>query len=179
MVAVVYAASVIYALLLEHAFRETGRDAYLILARQLPGQLAYFAAGACAWWYRGVPQRHLVLAMAVALALLLFAPAGLLPAVRPLALGVLVIGIAVALPGLGNVGRHGDFSYGIYILHFPTIQVLVSLGWFHAAPLAASAGCVLFVAAAAWLSWNLIEQPMLKASSHYVKALAPADRRLS
>ena len=171
-VGVVYLASVLYPVLLERVIHGAGKETYQILARQLPGQLAYFAIGAAAWWYRSVPRRRMLVAMGVALPLLIFMPVLLQPIFRPLALGVVVIGAAVALPRIGNAGRYGDFSYGIYIMHFPVIQVLVSEGWFRAAPLAASAASVAFVVAAAWLSWNVIERPMLKASSHYVKAVA-------
>ena len=171
-IGLVYVASVLYPMLLERVIHDTGKGTYQILARQLPGQLAYFAIGAAAWWYRSIPRRRMLMAMAIALPLLMFMPAMLQPIFRPLALGVVVIGAAVALPRIGNAGRYGDFSYGIYIMHFPVIQVLVSEGWFRAAPFAASAASVAFVVAAAWLSWNVIERPMLKASSHYVKAVA-------
>ena len=177
-VGVVYVASVLYPVLLERVIHGAGKETYQILARQLPGQLAYFAIGAAAWWYRSVPRRQMLMAMAIALPLLMFMPAMLQPVLRPLTLGIVVIGIAVALPRVGNAGRYGDFSYGIYIMHFPVIQVLVSEGWFRTAPLAASAASVTFITAAAWLSWTFIERPMLRASSHYVKAVAgPAPER--
>ncbi len=171
-VGVVYVASVLYPMLLERVIHGAGKETYQILARQLPGQLAYFAMGAGAWWYRAIPRRRMLMAMAVALPLLMFMPAMLQPMLRPLTLGIVVIGTAVVLPRVGNAGRYGDFSYGIYIMHFPLIQLLVSEGWFRAAPLAASAASMTFIATAAWLSWNFIERPMLKASSHYVEAVA-------
>ncbi len=97
-VGLVYVASVLYPMLLERVVHDTGKGTYQILARQLPGQLAYFAIGAAAWWYRGVSRRRMLMAMAIALPLLIFMPAMLQPMLRPLTLGIVVIGAAIALP---------------------------------------------------------------------------------
>jgi peptidoglycan/LPS O-acetylase OafA/YrhL len=41
----------------------------------------------------------------------------------PAALGLLVIIAAYSLPFLNNFGKYGDFTYGLYIYHFPIIQL--------------------------------------------------------
>ncbi len=67
----------------------------------------------------------------------------------------------------------GDLSYGVYLFHFPIEQSIVRLfpsvgSWWHLT-LMALPPSVLW----AWLSWNLIEQPVL---SHKKQVLAAVDR---
>jgi hypothetical protein len=45
---------------------------------------------------------------------------------EPIALGILVIYLALIFPYLGRFGKYGDFSCGIYILHFPILQLFIS-----------------------------------------------------
>lgn len=66
------------------------------------------------------------------------------------------------IPRLSGFGKHGDFSYGIYIFSFPVQQLLMHwfspqlpLGVFMAISLSASIGI-------AALSWHLIEAPALR-----------------
>ncbi|MDK8176812.1 hypothetical protein QP726_00270 [Micrococcus luteus] len=106
-----------------------------------------------------------------------------LPVAWPLALASLVITVwLVALPDLGllaalplavallslgallptRVGAVNDISYGVYIYAFPVQQLLVVVAgtgwpvWLHAL---AALG---LTAAAAWLSWLLVERPALR-----------------
>ena len=50
--------------------------------------------------------------------------------VQPIALGVLVVYFACVIPCLRNFDKYGDFSYGIYIIHFPILQILIACGLF-------------------------------------------------
>ena len=50
-----------------------------------------------------------------------------LPWVFPAALAVVVIYAAEILPYLGNFGRFGDMSYGLYIIHYPVLHVIAAL----------------------------------------------------
>lgn len=169
--AAIYVASVCYAILFEHLARETGRELYVQLGRQLPGQLAYFVAGAWGYYFfERVRRRWAILAPAALLALLLPLPRPIALALDPAALGILVVYLAMGFQWLGNFGRHGDLSYGIYIIHFPILQTLVSLGAFKAAPYGALVLAAALVLGGAYASWHLIEKPFLRRTSHYVVA---------
>ena len=63
---------------------------------------------------------------------------------------------------LGNFGRFGDCSYGIYIVHFPLLQVLVSFGLFRVNPWLGLGAATLGVLALAALSWHFVEKPFLR-----------------
>jgi peptidoglycan/LPS O-acetylase OafA/YrhL len=41
----------------------------------------------------------------------------------PISLGVIIIVSAYNIPVLNNFGKYGDFTYGLYIYHFPIIQI--------------------------------------------------------
>jgi peptidoglycan/LPS O-acetylase OafA/YrhL len=122
------------------------------------------------YYYFGLFRRHAAWFAAAALALAVlhrFVPTGPL---EPLWLGTLVA-VSGFFLYLGNFGRYGDFSYGIYILHFPILQALIQAGLFAWSPFGALAIACGTVIAAAALLWHLVERPFLARSSHYVEAV--------
>ncbi|MGC3990983.1 MAG: acyltransferase [Chthoniobacteraceae bacterium] len=141
-----------------------------LLEKQLPGQLTFFMAGAAAYYYREWFGKHYVILTALSAVVLVadwYLPLGV---VQPIALGVFVIYLACHLPFLGNAGRFGDVSYGLYIYHFPIIQALVALGLYKNHPWEAFAVTILGALTGAFLSWHLIEKRWLRPSSHYREA---------
>ncbi|HEX6828166.1 MAG TPA: acyltransferase [Burkholderiales bacterium] len=173
-IAALYLLSVAFTL----GLRELAGNAALLdkLQYQLPGQLTYFLAGAMFYYYP--PGRRLALGLAVAALPLLLLEGPLQVLLRPLAVGAVVHYLALGMPYLGNFGRHGDFSYGVYILHFPILQALVALGAFGASAWTGMALALVLVPVAAWISWRWIEKPFLRRASHYVAAEdAPPEAR--
>ncbi|WP_291060894.1 acyltransferase [Hyphomonas sp.] len=148
-------------------------DAHLgqALARQLPGQMAFFAMGIAIWKSEAHLRRRwraLGLSGALLLAATLMHPA--LEPLRALALAGLISAIAFAPGPALNAARFGDISYGLYIIHFPVLQVLLAAGLL--ATLGAPAFFALaagLVIAASFALWHLIEKPALRPSSHYRK----------
>ena len=88
----------------------------------------------------------------------------------PAALAVLVLWAGLVFPYLGNFARFGDFSYGVYIYHFPIIQTLVAFGLYKDQPLTAAALTLVLTLMAAAGSWHLIEKRWLRRDSHYILA---------
>jgi peptidoglycan/LPS O-acetylase OafA/YrhL len=169
--ATLYVFSVAYALGMDYFARETGRELYMQLGRQLPGQLSYFLAGAACYYFLPFFARYWRWGFLAGLAVLLLPlPRVLETLLVPAALGIFVTFLAVGGRYLGNFGRYGDFSYGIYIIHFPVIQTLVAFGVFNGNPYAAVGFAAVTVLAGAHASWHLVEKPFLRKSSHYVVA---------
>lgn len=166
-----YAASVAYWAMLSDFADRSGAEFYRMLARQLPGQLSYFMVGALLLYYGDRFRRWLPVAAAIAVPLLVLRLPVIHPALEPLLLGCLVIYLANGIGYLGNFGRYGDFSYGIYIIHFPVVQVLVAWGVF-GNPWLGLVCASLVILIGAWLSWHIVEKPFLNRSSHYVVAAA-------
>lgn len=166
-----YAASVAYWFVLSDIADRSGAEFYRMLARQLPGQLSYFMVGALLLYYGDRFRRWLPVAAAIAVPVLALRLPVIHPVLEPLLLGCLIIYFAKGIGYLGNFGRYGDFSYGIYIIHFPVVQLLVAWGLFSnpGLGLACSALAVLI---GALLSWHIVEKPFLNRSSHYVVAAA-------
>ncbi len=142
--------------------QQTGRDVFHEVAKQMPGQLMFFLPGAWCYYERARLQTIGWPLGLAGLALLMLSYALDLTYLYPLALTACVFYAAFLLPYLGQVTRHGDLSYGVYILHFPIIQALITLGLFQATPFGALALLTGLVVVASWLSWHLVEAPMLR-----------------
>jgi peptidoglycan/LPS O-acetylase OafA/YrhL len=164
-----YVASLIYVAVCDELFKSTGHSTYPILARQLPGQLSYFVAGAAIYYRRELFESRLGVVAILSLAVLVMNRVFPLSIFEPAALGALVMAAAFG-PYLGPAGRFGDFSYGLYILHFPVVQVLVQAGWFHGRPYALMVTALGSALAGAFLLWHLVEKRWLLPGNHYRRA---------
>lgn len=165
--AVIYAASVLYTFILTGLAETTGSPMYVVLARQLPGQLTYFVSGALIYYYLDVFEKHLLKFLVPAVLVIIAHRFYPVPALEPLALATVVAFFGFFLYA-GNFGKHGDFSYGIYILHFPILQVMVHAGFFERSPYFALAAACVLVLGASVLMWNFVEKRFLLRSSHYI-----------
>ena len=139
----------------------------LDFARQLPGQMSFFAAGMGLWlvWVdaRARPL-HFGFAGAILLAL------SFVPGMEPFrATGLAgVIACLAFMPGPKlDAARWGDISYGVYITHFPIVNALVMLGVFAASPVLGFVLSAALVITVSLLLWRFVERPFLKRSSHY------------
>jgi len=172
--AILYLLSVAYASVLLHAADRTGSGMFAELARQLPGQLSYFMAGAFYACFFGVLKTKMSLLMLVSAAVLTVHAFIPLPLLEPFALGSLVMVLAYARP-LGHFSRFGDFSYGLYIVHFPIIQLWLSSGLLQDAPWLFLATVVASSLACAALLWHAVEKHFLARSNHYLSEAQRAD----
>lgn len=165
---VMYVGSVVYSAAMGALAAQSGSGLYLELQRQLPGQLSFFVAGAAGYYYFQHLNRYVWPLWVAAVAAFLLQ--GWLPwaVVEPLTLGIVVVSVACLFPFAGNFGRYGDFSYGIYIIHFPILQLLIAYSSFGAAPWSALLAATALVMAAAILLWHFVEKPFLRRSSHYM-----------
>ncbi len=149
--------SLVYRMVLEGGGHHT-------LAVQLPGQLSFFLVGAGVYFYFGWFQQHSHLVWAVALVSTgLGCGFGFFP-LRALGVPLLVLAIAFLLPAVRGVTRFGDFSYGTYVLHFPTVQLFISLGFFSRSPWLALCALVFTVGLLAAFSWYAVERHFLRPS---------------
>lgn len=159
--ATVFVGSVMWKLGFGLAFASSGSEIYAKLAKQLPGQLSFFVGGAWAFYRTragaGVPGW----AAALGAVAYFFATGTPLDVVAPLAVTAIVGWAAVGAPSLPRAGKHGDFSYGVYLYHFPLVQVFVALGVFQWSPFAACVMLAALVAVSAVASWFFVEEPML------------------
>jgi peptidoglycan/LPS O-acetylase OafA/YrhL len=164
----VFVASILWKVGLNAAATATGVEIYAELARQLPGQLCFFAGGA--WAYYRTREGKGINGLVAAIGLIVYAISDggwFDDLTAPLAVTAIVYWAAIAGPRLPAVAKHGDFSYGTYLYHFPLIQTFIALGLFRWSPLAGLMTSVVAVAVSAVLSWHFVERNMLhKIASH-------------
>jgi peptidoglycan/LPS O-acetylase OafA/YrhL len=168
MIVSLYITSILYSVIIIELVKRTGVNSYMELQRQLPGQLTFFLAGAaCYYYFQYLVKYGLWLVVPAIAAFILQA---WLPwiAIEPIALGILIVYFACIFPYMGNFGKYGDFSYGLYIVHFPVLQILISFGLFKESPWLMLSIAGLLILIVAILFWNFIEKPFLRKSSHYV-----------
>lgn len=165
-----YICSVGYSMAMESLASKTGAGFYLELQRQLPGQLAFFLAGAAGYYYFQYLAKYAQWLVLIALAIFVLRSWLPLAAVQPVALGIIVIYFACVFPCVGNFGKYGDFSYGIYIVHFPILQLLVSRGLFKQYPWLMLLLAGAMIVTIAFFLWHFVEKRFLRKSSHYVVA---------
>jgi peptidoglycan/LPS O-acetylase OafA/YrhL len=160
--------SVVYSAIMGSLASNAGSALYLELQRQLPGQLVYFLVGATGYYYFPLFAKNARWLFLLALAA--FILKGWLPweILQPFALGIAVIYFACIAPFAGNFGKYGDFSYGIYIVHFPILQLLIAYGLFDRQPWLMLLVASLLVLTTAFLLWHTVEKRFLRKSSHYV-----------
>jgi peptidoglycan/LPS O-acetylase OafA/YrhL len=150
---------------------DRSRSIYAQLEVQIPGQLLYFTAGILILlFFENLKHRFgLVSFLTVCLYLIdhFFTKGNL---------DVLWISGIVLVVGfwryLGNFSKYGDFSYGVYIVHWPILQTLIFFGLaVKLAPAGFLLLSLLLVTLTSALMWHLVENRFLATSSHYRRAV--------
>lgn len=77
----------------------------------------------------------------------------------------------------GDFSKCGDFSYGLYIVHWPILQVLIWFGLAKSSPAAFLMASFVLVGLGSILLWHLVEKRFLASSSHYRRASAEKPLR--
>lgn len=146
-----------------------------LLAKQLPGYLAYFVTGIFLFLnFDFVQQEKNKFLMAAILLLIIsnfldFQMDFLYPA----AFGTIVIITAYSLSFLNNFGKYGDFTYGLYIYHFPIIQLFRQYNLFEKYnPILMAFVVILITLFFAVFSWFVVEKRFL---DRYKKGLTNAN----
>lgn len=156
----------------DHGFLsfDSSRSLYSQLGAQFPAQLVYFTAGILLLLYFEQLKRHFLSIACITTVLYLvdhWFTRGVLD--------VFWISGVVFVFGfwryLGNFSKYGDFSYGVYIVHFPIIQVLITLGLAKLSPPILLLVGPILIGLGGLLMWHLVECKFLASSSHYRRVL--------
>jgi peptidoglycan/LPS O-acetylase OafA/YrhL len=115
----IYFLSLLYWFLMDDYFNKP------LLAKQLPGYLAYFVVGIFLYLNLDFVLKNNKKLLLIAISMLTISHYMDLNIniFYPAVFGTLVIIAAYSLSFLNNFGKFGDFTYGIYIYHFPIIQL--------------------------------------------------------
>jgi peptidoglycan/LPS O-acetylase OafA/YrhL len=145
---------------------DSSRNIYSQLEVQFPAQLAYFSAGVLLLLYFDKLKLHFKSILLITVCLYVvdhWFTGG--------ALDILWISGLVFVFGFwryfGNFSKYGDFSYGVYIVHWPILQVLIAVGLSKLDPILFLLLSVVLVGLTSVLIWLLVETRFLSSSSHY------------
>ena len=162
---------VIYALSIYYFgyFAGLGKDE---LTRQLPGVLCYFVSGIFLFVNLDFFKKWRTILLPFAIAAV-FLEKGILyqNLLTPFALGICIFWFAFSNIPLKNFAKYGDFSYGIYLVHFPIVQLFVQENLFEKYSFYAFFGCVCLVLLFSVFIWNFIEKPILKRKFNHKSAV--------
>lgn len=161
----IYIFSILYKFILNYLSIKYSNhaSAFDTLSHQLPGFLTFFVSGIALYYYFDlfIKWKNTLIIFAIPI----FAIEYYLQTeyLLPLALSVIILYIAYGFKSLNNWGKYGDFSYGIYIYHFPLIQLAISLGFFNIYnPWVVSLVLIMIVLILSVISWNVLEKKFLK-----------------
>jgi peptidoglycan/LPS O-acetylase OafA/YrhL len=157
-----YVSAYIYRLVCNYIFSVTENNLIGELAHQLPGYIQYFTVGMfCAVNYQFVRkyEKHIILPAMVLVGLHYVTGTDYL---LPIGLGTIIMFVGFNFVPLNNIGKIGDYSYGVYIFHFPIVQIFVALGYYQL-----NQNVVIFVImgtvfSIAYVSWHFLEKRILK-----------------
>jgi len=145
---------------------DSSRSIYAQMEVQLPAQFVYFCAGILLLLYFDKLKGHFFSIAAITACLFLldhFFTGDVLDVFWISGL-VFVFGF---WRYFGNFSKYGDFSYGVYIVHWPILQTMIALGLAVLNPVLFFLISVSLVALASILMWHLVESRFLASNSHY------------
>lgn len=151
-------------------FASTNNSTFVkLLVEQLAQLLFYFTNGMAIYFIWPHIQKQALQLFIVSSIIVLLSQILNLSIVEPVFLSIIVIYLAVNFKFLGNFSKFGDFSYGIYIWHFPIIQTLISFDFYKNSPCLALILSLFITFIFAIISWHLIEKPFLRKKSHFLE----------
>ena len=142
-----------------------------IISYQFPGQLPFFALGSILGFFTlGRPK--VVIGIALVTIIYFFnrgaIEAPYLQIVQMFIYPLIVVLLAESEKLSIGLGRFGDLSYGVYLFHFPTIQVFEHFALYTINPYLGFSLSIVVTLGLAFFSWHVVEKRCLKRSSHYI-----------
>ena len=158
----IYVGSVLWSNTFLYLEDKTGNSFYRFMEHQLPGCLSYFAAGMFAYQYKDLflKYKHWIIIPAIAVVVLekTLGYSWLQPAGN----AAILLWCAYTLSALNRLEWMGNYSYGMYLYHYPIIMIMIYFNLFHTwnvwLAFSVLIGIVLLVSA---LSWHLYEKKFL------------------
>lgn len=119
-----------------------------------------FAMGIIGYLFKNkVPNHPALLLLCTILWIIDIKYNSLLP-LHPFLFSYVILWLVVNLP-IKSFEKHGDYSYGIYIYHFPIIQLIISIFNYNINPWLLFTITLLPTGILAYFSWHYIEKSML------------------
>lgn len=157
----IYLLSFTYHTTCNHLADTTHEPIYEFLKRQFPGQMMYFCSGIILLIYFPLFRKYMKYLLPAGILLFACRDIPLLSIFEPIALASVILSVAYGFKWLHVFNRMGNFSYGIFLSHFPVIQTFIHFGLHeYSLPLTLTLTTVICTCFG-MLSWKYIEKPCL------------------
>lgn len=154
--ALIYILSTIYA----YYFNEVHNS--LTMSKLLPNFMNLFACGIFCYFVKNEIKQYSNWLFVPALSLISIERYfEWYPIMTPICLTIIIMFIAYNFNFLNNFGKFGDFSYGIYLIHFPIIQYYITVSEHFENKIFYTVSCFITILILSTLSWYLVEKPLL------------------
>ena len=145
------------------------------ISHQFPGQLSYFIFGAYFFINKNLLLKLKWITVLSGIFYFLTIESKINLIIEPIFFSSIVILFSTSIHKNLHLGRYGDISYGIYLYHYPIIQLLVFIGLFEFNKWLALLATFSVTILMAFFSWHFIEKRFLHKNSHYVRATIKND----
>lgn len=160
----IFILSILWNELFDYLYNTTGREIYNLLQHQLGGQMIYFFGGTTLLLYFDKFCQYLKWLFPVCLVLyILSSRLGIwqLDYIEPLTFATIIIGTAYYCRPLNFLQRYDNISYGLYLYHFPVIQIFIHFGLHERNIILTFILAFLTTVFISLLSWKYIEKPIM------------------
>ena len=160
-----YIFSFFFVLYMNFLAEKTGNNLYEILSRQFLGQIRFFISGVALLFYFDWLKQNKKWLLPISIIIIIsryFVSFQAIDLFYPIAFAVTIILFAYIFSGLKILTRFGDYSYGLYLFHFPVIQIITHFGWLKNSPALLFLLCFGVTFLLSCLSWHFLEKRVLK-----------------
>ncbi len=160
---VIYVLSYLYKVLMGYLYAETGDTIYLIVQRQIGGQLLFFYSGVALLLYFDYFQQNVRWLFPIASVVAVASKfVNWFECIEPLCIAIVIIGFAYNCRWFVRMRRYDNISYDIYLFHFPVIQLVVYWKLPEQNILLALVVAIVMTISLSLLSWYFIERHVLQ-----------------
>ena len=165
--------SLIYDWAFTAMYEATQNEFYLLLRKQIGGQFIYFYSGTLILLYFETFIKYLkyLLPISIVVYAISYREIVVFEQLEPLTFAVIIIGSAYLLKCFFFMRKYENISYGMYLFHYPIIQVFIYYQVTEYNPYLSFFGALFITTFLAYLSWKLLEKPIIKAPFHRYQAL--------
>ena len=128
------------------------------LGNQLPSFMHYFAFGIAMYLYYQFFLKYKYPLLVLSFLLVYFG----LGYAEPVFIGLLILILFISTNTFISFRKFGDISYGVYIFHFPIIQIVAATVGFDENPFLKAAFVLSLTFVLAFASWHLLEKKMIR-----------------
>lgn len=155
--------SVAYNMVFAWLFEKTGVRFYWLMQHQLGGQMIYFFGGIAILLYFDKFCSNIKWIFPLGVLLFILSKQNeVLHYIEPISFAVIIVGVAYFCKPLNFLKKYDNISYGLYLYHFPVVQVLVHFHIQEYNIYLCFLLTVIITVILATLSWRFVEKPILR-----------------